>query len=81
MLGYCRHLSVVNMESESYQNEPAVDVREWLYIDSSSAQRGPVTSSLLIKMLEKGTGVTRSTLVWKAGMDTWKTMAEVLYWL
>lgn len=54
------------------------DLREWLYMDTSTnSQRGPVTLSLLIKMLEKGIGVSGSTLVWRAGMENWLTMAEV----
>jgi RNA recognition motif-containing protein len=50
--------------------------QEWLYIDTSNIQKGPVTETLLVKMLEKGIGVSGNTLVWKAGMETWKIMAE-----
>ena len=53
-------------------------LREWLYIDSASnTQRGPATLSMLTKMLEKGIGITGSTLAWKTGMENWKAMAEV----
>ena len=56
------------------------DLREWLYVDTSTnTQRGPVTLSLLIKMLEKGIGVSGSTLVWRAGMENWSIMAEVQF--
>ena len=52
--------------------------REWLYIDAASnTQRGPATLSMLTKMLEKGIGVTGSTLAWKTGMENWKAMSEV----
>jgi GYF domain 2 len=64
------------MESEQSNNKD--NLREWLYIDTATnAQRGPVTLSLLIKMLEKGAGATSTTLVWKAGMENWVQMAEV----
>ena len=58
------------------------DLREWLYADTSTnTQRGPVTLSLLMKMLEKGIGVSGSTLVWRAGMENWLIMAEVQFHL
>jgi hypothetical protein len=56
----------------------AVGIREWMYIDSGTQlQKGPVPSNLLIKLLEKGIGVTGSTLVWKPEMESWKKMEEV----
>jgi GYF domain 2 len=66
---------------ESEQSGSKDNLREWLYIDTAtSTQRGPVTWSLLIKMLEKGAGATSTTLVWKAGMENWLPMAEVRCW-
>jgi GYF domain 2 len=76
----CAHSNVngARMESEPSGNKD--NLREWLYIDTAtSTQRGPVTLSLLIKMLEKGAGATSTTLVWKAGMENWLPMAEVKY--
>lgn len=65
------------MDSEQTGNKD--NIREWLYIDSTTnTQRGPVTLSLLIKMLEKGAGASSATLVWKAGMENWVQMAEVI---
>lgn len=59
--------------------DDTVQLREWLYIDSASnTQRGPATLSMLTKMLEKGIGITGSTLAWKTGMENWKAMAEVM---
>jgi GYF domain 2 len=52
--------------------------REWLFIDAvTKSQKGPVAAEVLSKMLDKGVMVTGSTFVWKPGMDSWKSMAEV----
>jgi hypothetical protein len=52
--------------------------REWFYSDvSSGAQKGPVPSIVLSRLLEKGIGVSGSTLVWKVGMENWLPMKEV----
>ena len=53
-------------------------IREWLYLDAATnAQKGPIAASVLIKMLEKGAGVTGTTMCWKAGMNKWKAMSDV----
>jgi hypothetical protein len=63
---------------ESEQSGSKDNLRKWLYNDAAtSTQRGPVTLSLLIKMLEKGAGATSNTLVWKAGMENRSPMADV----
>eukprot|EP01038_Epipyxis_sp_PR26KG_P012008 gene12008-16076_t len=52
--------------------------REWYYIDSSTAsQRGPVPSSILLRLLEKGVGITDGSLVWKGAMEEWKQINQV----
>ena len=57
---------------------PDAAVRDWLYLDAgTSAQRGPISAAVLLKMLEKGVGVTAATMCWKAGMETWQPMASV----
>lgn len=54
-------------------------LREWLYIDSSGLQKGPVPANVLERLLEKGVGISANTLVWKAGMTTWLPLAQVCY--
>jgi hypothetical protein len=56
------------------------DERIWYYLDANSnSQRGPVPSSVLLRLLEKGVSgvVGPTTLVWKEGMEKWLPMAEV----
>ena len=50
---------------------------QWLYYDSSRVQKGPVSSPVMLRLLEKGIGVFPETLVWKNGMNEWKRMTEV----
>jgi len=49
----------------------------WLYYDTSRAQKGPIPSSVMFRLLEKEIGVSPDTLVWKTGMAEWQRMAEV----
>jgi hypothetical protein len=50
---------------------------QWLYYDSSRAQKGPIPFNVMLRLLEKGIGVSPDTLVWKNGMTDWHRMAEV----
>lgn len=45
----------------------------WMYIDKpGSAPKGPVPTSVLCRLLEKGVaGLGEQTMVWQAGMDSW----------
>ena len=54
-----------------------LNTREWMYIDSYGEQKGPLPASLLLRLLDKGIGISGSTLVWKADMPAWLTMNAV----
>lgn len=45
--------------------------REWYYIDGNGVQKGPLPATILVKLLEKGVGVSSNTLVWKNGLISW----------
>jgi hypothetical protein len=49
----------------------------WLYIDLNKVQKGPIPESVLLKLLEKGIGVSEDTMVWKQGMENWSAMKTV----
>jgi hypothetical protein len=52
--------------------------REWFYLDTiGGAQKGPIPATVLSKLLEKGIGVSATTLVWKASMADWLPMSNV----
>jgi len=48
---------------------------EWYYADGDE-QRGPVTESVLIGLVEQGV-VRADTLVWNASMSDWRPYSEV----
>jgi hypothetical protein len=54
-------------------------VREWFYLDANKAQKGPIPTTVLARLIEKGIGVSPTTLVWKNGMDAWKQVIEVCF--
>jgi hypothetical protein len=45
--------------------------REWHYLDGNGSQKGPLPAAILVKLLEKGVGMSANTLVWKNGMISW----------
>ena len=49
---------------------------EWFYLDSGRQQQGPVTLRALTDEWKKG-AVQSTSLVWCAGMDNWKRVAEI----
>lgn len=54
------------------------DIREWLYIDNATReQKGPLPPSVLLRLLDKGIGISNSTLVWKFGMIEWMPISSV----
>ena len=56
--------------------------RKWLYGEPPVAgavqqHRGPVSSSLLLRLLERGIGVSpQTTLVWCEGMPSWQLISS-----
>lgn len=56
-------------------NKASSDLREWSYIDGST-QRGPVTTAIVIRMVERGI-ISPQALMWKAGMESWMPIASV----
>jgi hypothetical protein len=54
-----------------------MSVREWWYLDSSGAQKGPIAAEIISRMLERGVGLDASTLVWRAGTEKWLPLSEV----
>lgn len=48
-----------------------------MYQDSNGQPKGPVPSNVLIRLLEKGIGVSGDTAVWKEGMTEWKKTSEI----
>ncbi len=54
-------------------------ISQWMYIDSiTNVQKGPFQEALLLRLLEKGVGVSGDTLVWKQGMENWVKMSTVI---
>ena len=56
-------------------------VRDWIYLDASKQQKGPLSSDILMRMLEKGIGISDATLIWRPGMEQWKLISDVEYLL
>lgn len=55
------------------------DVRVWKYLDSQGTEKGPIPTSILMRLLEKGVLVTGQNHVWTAGMNEWRLMTEVFF--
>jgi hypothetical protein len=54
--------------------------RQWFYIDSqTNVQRGPVPTAVVKRLLQKGFGITASTLIWKTDMTEWIPIGEVSF--
>ena len=49
---------------------------EWLYLDESGEQHGPMTAEILQTLAAQGT-ITPETQVWAEGMDEWILAAQV----
>ena len=59
-------------------NSNVSELREWFYIDSTtSTQKGPITTLLLKRFIEKGIGIAANTLAWKQGMQEWLPLSSV----
>lgn len=50
---------------------------DWLYIDASGNQKGPISTSLLLKLTEKNVSVTANTMVWTQNMENWHLISQV----
>lgn len=50
---------------------------KWLYIDGSGNQKGPIPSSIMLRLLEKGINISCDTMVWTSGMDQWEKLQNV----
>ena len=70
-------LNSKDCEIHHNMSESTDDTRVWHYSDVNGAQKGPVPTVVLSRLLEKGVGVTAQTLVWKAGMDNWLPVSNV----
>ena len=46
-----------------------LNAREWMYVDEQSGSvKGPVPGAILVRMLEKGLGVSSNTIAWKGSI-------------
>ncbi len=52
--------------------------RVWFYVDSqTNDQRGPVPTSVITRLFQKGIGIIPNTLIWKSSMTEWLPISEV----
>lgn len=51
-----------------------LEERRWMYTDAvAGTQKGPVAASLILRLLERGVGVSaQQSLVWCSGMSSWQ---------
>jgi hypothetical protein len=51
--------------------------RIWLFMSSKNEQRGPISTEMMLKLVEKGVAVTANTLLWRPGMQAWAPAREI----
>ena len=50
----------------------------YYFENSTKSEKGPVPENILLRLLEKGVGVSGDTLVWNSTMSAWAPMSEVV---
>ena len=59
------------------EQSPPLTPDDWFYADQNHQRQGPVSREALLDLLQRG-AITRSSLVWRPGMENWRPLAESL---
>lgn len=52
-------------------------VDSWMFINLVGNTKGPIPTTVLLKLLEKGMNISGDTSIWREGMTEWNLMRNV----